>query len=157
MKEKILLLVCLFSVAISNAQDISPNQVLEVLTLNTTLDNIYYDIFVLNYGKPHEIEKNENDDGNTFKYEFLNEQKTSLIGINFITNSYGKITSILYFFPEGSRKNIIEHLNNKLSIINSKTWCNTTNRITYGLLKLSDIDSTSYEWNPEFLFLTNQM
>lgn len=136
--KKTFLIFCLIISFTSFSQSMSPNDMINKLVANTTLDNMYYDSFYSVFGKPEKI-TNEDDGGKSLTYVFENTKSGSIQEISFVCNSYGKVTSILYTFPSSYEESFAKKMTSILSVLNKKTWYNARQKLLYAFMDLSSI------------------
>lgn len=141
--KKVLLSILILLISLSSySQDISPGGITNTLLTNTSLDNILYEKFYTNYGKPDKVLKDEKG-GYTAEYNFVNKAMGMRQEIHFIHNEYGKITSILYHFPSSFKGNVEKSLNSVLALIQKDVWYNAKFNLTYTFVDLAKIGVTS--------------
>jgi hypothetical protein len=142
MKKVLLFILILLLNLSAYSQDISPGGITSTLLTNTSLDNILYEKFYTNYGKPDKVSKDEKE-GYTAEYNFVNKAKGMRQEIHFIHNEYGKITSILYYFPSSFKVNVENSLNSVMPLIQKDVWYNAKFNLTYTFVDLAKIDVAS--------------
>ncbi len=150
--KKVLLTIILLIGLTSYSQDISPGGITSTLLTNTSLDNILYDKFYTNYGKPDKVLKDEKG-GYTAEYSFVNKAIGMRLGVDFIHNDYGKITSIMYHFPSSFKGNVEKALNSVLPLLIKDTWYNTKFNLTYTFVDLAKIGVESNDKDEVILMI----